>query len=82
MTTIDRHGKKRRKHYMMSAEVVGALEHFAGEQERSRVVERAVLAWLIDQHGVESVLEAIEDEQDELAPEETLASPKELDLPA
>lgn len=82
IATIDREGKKRRTQLTFSAEVLEVIDALRDDDEvRSRFVERAIWAWLVDEHSLATVLSEIARQQQQLEPDEKLDDPKEYELP-
>lgn len=73
---------KKQKNLMLSRELIGVLDAHADEGQLSQEVERALWRALIEEHGRESVAEAIQDVQEDLDGHTKLAEPKPFSLPA
>lgn len=83
--TFRRIGRKKRQHLTISAELDGVLDQLQPNYvERAGWFER--LAWqkLVDEHGVDAVMQAIEDVQDEMDDDRRLPENRREDyeLPA
>lgn len=76
--TIERIGRKNRTRAMLSPELVGVIDQFEGDGRRSDTLERAAWEHLIDEYGVEAVLEAVDDVQESLAPSDRLDETKRV----
>lgn len=79
---FQREGRRKRKHMMMSADLILVVKRLAeaeGESESS-VVERAVWADLVDRYGRERVLELVGDVQEEIDQDDRLESPVAVEI--
>lgn len=72
--------RKARRHLMLSKECNDVLERTQDDGEVSKIAERAIWRYLIDQYGLEAVQAVIEDVQREFDPDDRADDPKPYTL--
>lgn len=75
---IERLGRRKRKHMMMSVELIHVVNELADEdpdRSASELVTDAVWAQLVEDHGRDRVLELVDDVQEELEGDDRLETP-------
>lgn len=82
--SFQREGRRKRKHMMMSAELILVVKELADDLDKSEssIVEEAVWADLIENLGEERVMELIDDAQDELEDDDRLENPVTVEVQA
>lgn len=79
---FERIAKKKQKSIFLSRELIGVLAIVADDGGESALVERAVWQDLVDEHGRDEVVDAIERVQARLDDAEKLPESKAYTLPA
>jgi len=78
---FDRIARKKQKNLMLSQELAGVLARVADEGGESQYVERVVWQALVEEHGRDEVVAAVEDVQADLDDAEIMDRAKTYSLP-